>query len=132
MTGYSHALMTHLTLVYLSGGFFFLRGIWMIQESQLLHAKVVRVLPHVIDTLLLASGFAMAYLINTYPFASHWLTAKLFLLVAYIGLGVFALKRGKTRTTRIAFFIAALCVYGFMISIAITKSPAGLLSHLLG
>lgn len=132
MTGYNHLLMTHLTLVLLSGGFFLLRGIWMITESQLLQAKPVRILPHVIDTFLLLSGFSLAYLINSYPFTAHWLTAKLLLLIAYIGLGVFALKRGKTKSIRIAFLAAALCVYAFMISIAITKSPLGMFSGLIG
>lgn len=128
MNSYSFFLMAHVGLVYLSGGLFMVRGIWMIQENPLLQAKPVRILPHVIDTFLLLSGFSLAYLISTYPFTAHWLTTKLVLLVAYIGLGVFALKRGKTRNRRIGFFVAALSVYGFMITVALNKSPAGIFS----
>lgn len=126
MSSYSLVLMLHVSLVYLSGGFFFLRGIWMIMDSGLLQAKPVRILPHVIDTFLLLSGFTLAYLISAYPFVAGWLTAKLILLVAYIVLGMFALKRAKTKALRIVFFTAALAIYGFMITIALNKSPMGL------
>ena len=128
MSNYSLTLMTHVALVYLSGGFFFLRGIWMMTDSRLLQTRPVRILPHVIDTFLLLSGFTLAYLISTYPFVAGWLTAKLILLVAYIVLGVFALKRAKTKVLRIIFFTAALATYGFMITIALNKSPMGLLA----
>lgn len=125
MTAYSATLVLHVTLVLASGGFFFLRGIWMLQENPLLQTKPVRILPHVIDTFLLLSGFYLAYLINMYPGTTDWLTTKLVLLLAYIVLGMFALKRGKTRTIRATAFAMALLVYGYMITVALTKNALG-------
>ena len=125
MTAYSATLVIHVTLVLASGSFFFLRGIWMLQESPLLQIKPVRILPHIVDTFLLVSGFYLAYLINMYPGTTDWLTTKLVLLLAYIVLGMFALKRGKTRTIRATAFAMALSVYGYMITVALTKNVLG-------
>ena len=115
----------HLTCVALSGLGFLLRGIWMMTESAMLQAKPVRILPHIIDTLLLLSALALAVITSQYPFVMPWLTVKLVLLLAYIGLGVFALRRGKTKSQRVMFFIAALAVFVFMISVAFSRSALG-------
>ena len=125
MTAYSATVMIHVTLVVASGAFFFLRGIWMLQENPLLQIKPVRVLPHVIDTFLLLSGFYLAHLINMYPGTTDWLTTKLVLLVVYIVLGMFALKRGKTRAIRATALAMALLVYGYMVTVAVTKNVFG-------
>ena len=124
---YSILLTTHVSLVLLSGAFFALRGIWMLQERALLQTKPVRILPHIIDTFLLVSGFALAYLISMYPITHGWLTTKLVLLMVYIVLGVFALKRGKTKTIRTTALILALSVYAFMLTVALNKSSLGFL-----
>jgi uncharacterized membrane protein SirB2 len=54
-----------------------------------------------------------------------WLTAKVVGLIGYIVLGSIALKRGRTRHTRVAAFAAALVMFAYIVSVAITKSPAG-------
>lgn len=108
---YSLFKIIHILSVAISGGFFLLRGSWMLQESQLLKQKWVKILPHVIDTLLLVSGLALCVTLQQYPFTTPWLTAKLLLLVAYIGLGTVAIKRGKTKTMRSVAFVAALVVF---------------------
>ncbi len=127
MNVYMLSLHTHMTLVGISGAFFLLRGIWMLQENALYQAKPVRILPHIIDTFLLLSGFALAYQVSMYPGTHNWLTTKLVLLVAYIVLGVFALRRGKTKTIRSGALVAALTVYCYMITVALTKSSLGYL-----
>ena len=66
----------------------------------------------------------------SYPFVHSWLTAKVVLLVVYVVLGSFALKRGRTRGVRTLCWIAALLVYGFIIAIARAHDPLGPL-HLL-
>lgn len=121
MTAYSFALMLHVSAVTLSGVFFFVRGIWMLQESKLLQTKPVKILPHVIDTVLLLSAFTLAYLLSAYPFSDAWLTAKLLALFVYIGLGVFTL-RGKSKTIRSAAFAAALLTFSYIIGVAFTRS----------
>lgn len=113
----------HVTCVVLSGLGFCLRGWWMLAESPRLKARLTRVLPHVVDTLLLGSALVMAYLSGQYPFAQSWLTAKLFGLLAYIIFGAIALKRGKTKSVRLIFLGLAVLAYIYIVSVALTRSP---------
>jgi len=113
----------HLTTIALTLTLFLLRGIWMMAESPRLQARWVRIVPHINDTLLLASGIGLAVLIQQYPLVHGWLTAKLFALIAYIVLGTVALKRGKTRAQRIAAWVAALLVFGYMVAVAVAHDP---------
>jgi uncharacterized membrane protein SirB2 len=85
----------HITCVLLSGTGFLLRGIWMLTDSPWLQRPVVRRLPHLVDTVLLASAIAMAVISSQNPFATDWLTAKLVGLLLYIGCGTMALKRAQ-------------------------------------
>ena len=113
----------HRATIVLSLALFVLRGAWMIAASPQLQARWVRIVPHLIDTLLLASGIGLAMLIQQYPLVHGWLTAKLLALILYIGLGTVALKRGKTKAQRIAAWIAALLVFGYMVAVAVAHDP---------
>ena len=118
----------HVTCVVLSLSGFFARGVLMLVESPLLKAPWVRITPHAVDTVLLASAIALAATIQQYPGFHGWLTAKVIGLIVYIVLGVVALKRGKTRAVRIAAWIAALVVFAYVVSVAMTKHPLGFLA----
>ena len=113
----------HLATIALTLALFVLRGTWMMVESPRLQARWVRIVPHVNDTLLLASGISLAVLLQQYPLVHGWLTAKFFALIAYIVLGTIALKRGKTKTRRIAAWFAALLVFGYMAAVARAHDP---------
>ncbi len=113
----------HVTCVALSFGLFFLRGVWMMAGSPMLARRWVQVLPHVIDTLLLAAGISAAVMIAQYPFVADWLTAKVFGLIAYIILGTLALKRGRTRGQRVGFWLAALATFGYIVAVAFARNP---------
>jgi len=63
-----------------------------IRGSTLLNHPAVRVVPHVTDTVLLASAIALTVVIQQYPLVDDWLTVKFFLLVVYIVLAHTALK----------------------------------------
>lgn len=126
----SYLLLKHLhvTAVVVSGLGFFLRGLLMLRDSPLLQHRVLKVAPHVIDTVLLGSAIAMAVMSSQYPFAQPWLTAKFFGLLAYILLGMMALKRGRTKAQRAAWFSAALLSFAYIVSVALTRSPWGWLA----
>ncbi len=113
----------HVALALLSLAGFVVRGWWMLQESALLKRPMTRVLPHVVDTLLLASGVGLAVWAALNPLSQPWLMAKLAALVAYILLGTLALKRGRTRAIRTGAFAAALAAYGYMLAVAILHDP---------
>ncbi len=95
----------------------------MMRDSVLLTARRVKIVPHVVDTLLLASAVAMAVKIHQYPFVAPWLTAKLFALLAYIVLGTIALKRGRARRTRVVAWLAAQAVFFYIVAVALTRNP---------
>jgi len=113
----------HLTTIAITLTLFVLRGIWMMAGSPLLQARWVRIVPHVNDSLLLASGIGLAVLIRQYPLTHGWLTAKFFALIAYIVLGTIALKRGRTRGQRISAWFAALLMFGYMAAVARAHDP---------
>ncbi len=115
----------HITAVALSLSLFVLRGLWMLADSPRLRQPWARVAPHVIDTVLLASAVALTLIIHQYPFVDAWLTAKVLGLLAYIGLGTVALKRGRRKRVRMTAFLGALLVFGYMVGAALRHSPWG-------
>jgi uncharacterized membrane protein SirB2 len=123
---YSQIKLLHIACVACSGVLFTTRGVFMWAESPSANALTLRRLSYAIDTLLLGSAISLAGILHQFPFVSSWLTVKLLLLVVYILLGIFALRRGRTRLTRQVCFVAALSVYAFIISIAMTHDPRGL------
>ncbi|MCI5105991.1 MAG: SirB2 family protein [Pseudomonadales bacterium] len=108
----------HVTFAVLSLLGFSLRGFWMLKESPMLQKKPVRILPHINDSLLLLTAIMLAILTGFYPFVVGWVTLKVLLLVVYIVLGIFALKRGKTKQARTVFFFAALATILAIFAIA--------------
>ncbi|MDE1943228.1 MAG: SirB2 family protein [Betaproteobacteria bacterium] len=120
---YGEIKAVHVTCVAASYGLFVGRGLWMMLKPERLQQHWVRIVPHVVDTLLLISAAALAYLSHQYPGVDNWLTAKVLGLLCYIILGNVALKRGKTRQTRIAAWIAAQGVFAYIVLVALTRSP---------
>ena len=115
--------MIHVTTAAVSYALFFVRGIWMINGSPRLNERWVRIVPHVNDTLLLAAAIWMTILLRQYPGTHAWLTAKVVGVLVYIGLGMVALKRGRTKRARIAAWLAAQAVFFYIVAVALTRNP---------
>ena len=113
----------HVSCVIVTFILFFIRGVWMIVDSDLLQRKWTRRIPPVIDTILLASAIVMSVSIHQYPFVHTWLTTKVVGLFFYIGLGMLALTYGKTKTIRISAWLAAQFCFFYIVAVAITKNP---------
>jgi len=111
----------HIGCAVLSGSGYFIRGLWMMRESPWLQKKWVKVAPHIIDTTLLVSAVALTIQIQQYPLVHNWLTAKVLALLAYIVLGTIGIKRGKTRNIRIAAWFAAMGIFLYIVSVALTR-----------
>jgi uncharacterized membrane protein SirB2 len=120
----------HVGCAALSIAGFAARGALMLAGSPLLTAKPVRILPHVVDTVLLASALWLAASLGA--FSQSWLLAKLVGLVGYIVLGTIALRRGATKAIRAAAFVAALATAGYIVAVALTRNPRGPLAWLSG
>jgi uncharacterized membrane protein SirB2 len=121
MISYIAVKHIHVTCAALSISLFLLRGVLMLRHSAALQQRWLKITPHVVDTLLLASALTMVAWSAQYPFVQSWLTAKVLALLAYIVLGMIALKRGKTASIRLMAFIAALLVFAYIVAVAITR-----------
>jgi uncharacterized membrane protein SirB2 len=127
---YLQILWTHIGCVIASGSLFLARGCLMLAGLPLANHRALRRLSYVVDTTLLAAAVLLAMIIHQYPFVQAWLTTKVLLLVLYIALGILALRRGRTRRSRAAFFVAALAVFLFIVSVAVAHSPLGVFAFL--
>ncbi len=121
---YALVKTVHISSVALSFGLFFLRGLWMLNAPEYLQRRWVRILPHVIDTVLLTSAVALAVMSQQYPGVEPWLSAKVIALLLYIALGMMALKPGRKRHVRILAWVSAMLVFGYIVGVAVTRSPA--------
>jgi len=116
----------HAFAVLASGALFAARGLGLnlLGWTWVMNAPL-RYGSYAIDTVLLLAAISLAVITGQYPFVDAWLTAKILLLVVYILLGSFALKRGRTRTIRIACWCIATLVFVFIIGFARMRDPLG-------
>jgi uncharacterized membrane protein SirB2 len=128
---YPQIKLVHVAAVLLSGGLFLLRGLAVQGGVRWGMAIPVRFLSYGIDIVLLSAALMLLAILPSAMFANGWLWAKLGLLVAYVVLGSFALKRGRTPRGRWSCFFAALLTYGAMFTIARTPDPFGFVRALL-
>ena len=128
---YSQIKWVHIIAVICSGSLFFVRGLMLLNHMKVAMAGPVRYLSYSIDTVLLTAALMLATMLPSAMFANGWLLEKIILLVVYIVLGSFALKRGRGPKSRWWFFIAAVSVYAFMFSVARAHHPLGIFSALI-
>ena len=120
----------HIACAILTITLFVLRGGLMMADSPWQRNVVLRYLPHAVDTVLLTTALMLTTVLHQYPFAVGWLTTQVVLLVVYIVLGSIALKRGRTKTVRVAAFVAALVTVGYLVTVARAHHPLGILARL--
>jgi uncharacterized membrane protein SirB2 len=115
--------LIHVTCVALSYSLFFLRGLWMLRDSAILQRRWVRIAPHTVDTVLLASAIALAWELGISPLSAPWLAAKIAALLLYIAAGMIALKYGKTKRVRLAAWLSGQMVFLYIVCVAVTHNP---------
>ena len=128
---YATVKLVHQAAVALSLTGFFVRGAASLAGAAWVHGRAARTLPHVVDSLLLLSALALAWLLGLTPGNAPWLLAKILGLILYVGLGVVTLRPGRSQAVRATAWGLALLVAGWIVSVAITKTPLGLIAALL-
>ena len=113
----------HIISIIASYILFSLRGIWMMRDSPLLKQRWVKILPHVIDTILLVSAIALVTMIQQYPGFHIWLSTKIGGLLLYIFFGMIALRFGNTQRIKITSWVLAQIVFFYIVLVALTKNP---------
>ena len=124
---YAAVRTVHEAAVTLSIAGFFARGVLALRDSPLSGTRVAKTLPHIVDTVLLLAGVTLAWMAGLTPVNAPWIAAKIAGLVVYIGLGTIALRPGRPQAVRAAAWAGALATVAWIVSVAITKDPAGFL-----
>lgn len=122
--------LIHQSAVALSLTGFFVRGAASLSGATWVQSRMAKTLPHVIDTVLLLSALTLAWMLSLTPANAPWLMAKVMGLVAYVALGVIAMRPTRSRRVRVAAWLAAMATAGWIVSVAITKSAWGVFSFM--
>lgn len=112
----------HMSLALLTFIGFIARAILAFMGSPILQKKFVKIAPHIIDTIFLASAIALMIIMQQYPFVNTWLTAKIFGLIAYIIFATVTIKRAPNNTVRAVFFTLSIAAFAYTAKVAITKN----------
>jgi len=112
----------HMTCALLSFSGFFVRGIWMIQDSSYRQLRWVKISPHIVDTVLLLSAITLAINLSLSPLEHGWLLAKIIALLVYISLGMIALHHGPSKPVRTGAWLLGMLVFLYIASVAFTRS----------
>jgi len=130
---YPQIKWVHIAAIGSSGALFALRGA-LVQagHARWAMAAPVRYLSYSVDTVLLTAALMLLTILPGAMFANGWLTTKLVLVVVYVVLGTFALKRGRTPRVRLACWLAALLAFASIVGIAIAHHPLGWLLRWFG
>jgi len=128
---YPQIKAVHVAAVLLSGLLFVTRGL-LVQAGWQRWAMsgAARYASYGVDTVLLTAALMLVTILHQYPFVQGWLTMKVVLLVVYIVLGTFALKRAPSRRARAWCYAAAIAVFLFIVSVARAHQPLGIVEQL--
>jgi uncharacterized membrane protein SirB2 len=122
---YPQIRAVHIGSVLVSGALFALRGAGVLLGARWPQAAWLRWTSVAIDTVLLSAALMLVTMLPAALFASGWLHTKLALLVLYVVLGSFALRRARSARVRGLCFVAALIVFACIVGIARTHQPFG-------
>jgi len=125
---YTSFKLVHLCAAILSFNGFVLRGYWMMTDPVLLDRKWVRILPHVVDAIFLASGVGLIYALRLQVLQNGWLLTKFAVLFVYVVLGSVALRRGRSMAIRKTAFTFAVISFVYIVGVALSKSNASWLA----
>jgi uncharacterized membrane protein SirB2 len=124
---YPQIKQAHILLALSSGAIFALRGGGSLLGMQWSQWLTVRMTSYAVDTSLLTAAMMLLVILPRAMYANGWLATKIVLIVVYIVLGIFALRRARTRSARAICYAAALAVFGFIYTIARAHHPLGFL-----
>lgn len=109
----------HLCFITLAISGFIARFILLHIQPEYLERKLIKITPHIIDSLLLLSGAILIFQGQWFSGQFGWIIAKFILLFVYIKLGIMSFKHEGSQ--RYAAFIGAIISFACILVIAITK-----------
>lgn len=127
---YTTLKLVHEGAVTVSFAGFFARGLGMLGDARWIRGRLAKTLPHIVDTVLIVSAVWLAWILRLTPTNAPWIAAKIGGLIAYIALGLVALRFGSTKTVRAGAWLLAMLTFAWIVSVAITKDPRGFLASI--
>ena len=113
---------THMFLALISVVLFYTRAFARIKQLQFAKNKLVFIVSHSVDTLLLVSAVALAMTLGMSPHNQPWLLEKIILVVAYIAVGIF-MARQKHIKGQLSLLLLATTVIFAIFYLARFKTP---------
>jgi uncharacterized membrane protein SirB2 len=105
----------------ISGISFFVRGIGHLRQQAWVQRKLVRIVPHIVDTGLLVTAILLLITQEISPL-TDWVLAKILALIVYVFLGVMAFRIVKTVKQKAIYWLLALTVFAYMFMVAKTHN----------
>ena len=81
----------------------------------------MKVLPHLVDTVLIVSAITLCVLLQQYPLVDAWVTEKLLALIMYVFMVTLALRLANNNFMRIIGFVGAISWVAFAGAVAVSK-----------
>lgn len=119
---YIALLFVHKITVVLSIIGFVARGWGHIFGKNWVSKKLVKIAPHIVDTLLIVSAISLVF-VTGFKFTDTWIIAKILGLIGYIVLGLMAFRFAKDRLSKAIYWLAALIVIFYVVAVAMHKTP---------
>ena len=110
---------THIMLALISITLFYFRFYQKQLRGKELN-KALKIVPHVIDTLLLVSAAVLCVLIAQYPFVNSWVTIKVLFVIGYIVFAIVAMKAEQKTKAIQMLSLSSICLM-FAAFYAVTK-----------
>jgi uncharacterized membrane protein SirB2 len=127
---YAALKIIHVTSVVLSFALFAIRGGNVLSGKAAPAGKVMRILPHVLYTVLLISALGMVAINKQYPWVNAWTAVKLSGLVVFVIFGTLAFRGPRGRQA--LFFLLGTVAFIFTASVGLTHDPMGILKFFMG
>ncbi|OOR98582.1 invasion protein expression up-regulator SirB [Haemophilus paracuniculus] len=108
----------HIGLAYVSLALLLVRGVLSAKQVDWRQYKMLKIAPHLVDTLLLASGVAIFFLFG-FSFGESWIWAKLMFIGIYVFCAVKAFK--KNAPFSLKHFLLAVVSFMMVMVVATIK-----------
>ena len=98
------------------------RGFYLLTKQPERPAKLLRIAPHILATIMIITGFGMVFQVGAMP---GWALLKLVLLVSFLICGGIAFQRGRGTPKAIPAFLLGLGLLLLMFGLAFAKPSMG-------
>ncbi len=119
----------HIVCVAVSFGLFCVRGLWMMKVYPPATERWVKVVPQVIDGVLLASAIAMVAVspLVRWPL---WIQTKIALVLVFFALALASFRIARGRAVKSSLWLAAGLLFLYITTVAVLQQPSGILALL--